>query len=223
MGFHGTKRAGKVYFRSMDGSQSPDADGRNPKIGPWTRLSSRDVYDNPWIHVREDQVIHPDGSPGIYGVIHYKHLAVAVIPIDAQGRLVMVGQHRYPLDYYSWELPEGGCLAAKETAEEAARRELREETGFTAARWDYLGEFVLSNSASDEVGHFYLARELTPGPMQPDATEDLRVRLVDFPEAHRQAMEGELTESLTVAGLARAMHFLEKEKRTGGQPPRRRE
>jgi 8-oxo-dGTP pyrophosphatase MutT (NUDIX family) len=206
----------------MDGASLPSGDDPADKIGPWTRLSSREIYANPWIRVREDQVLRPDGSPGIYGVVHFKNLAVGVVAIDAEGRVILVGQHRYPLDYYCWEIPEGGCPIGEETLEAAAERELREETGFTASRWDYLGELVLSNSTTDEVAHFYLARELTPGPTHMDATEEIAVKAVDFGEAHRQAMEGEITESLPVAALARARHFLDREKATGPRPPRRR-
>lgn len=202
----------------MDASPPPTGD----KFGPWTRLTSREIYANPWIRVREDQVLRPDGSQGIYGVIHYKNLAVGVVAIDAQGRVILVGQHRYPLDYYSWEIPEGGCPIGAETLEAAAERELREESGYTASRWDYLGSMVVSNSTSDETAHFYLARDLTAGPTEPDETEDLAVKLMDFTEAHRQAMEGELTESLTVAALARARHFLERERGDGPKPPRKR-
>lgn len=190
----------------MDGAEDP-AD----RIGPWTRLSSREIYDNPWIRVREDQVLRPDGSPGIYGLIHYKNLAVAVVAIDSLGRVILVGQHRYPFDRYFWELPEGGCPTGRESPAEAAAREVREETGYTATRWDYLGTLELSNSTSDELGHLYMARDLSPGPSQPDATEQLAVRHVDFREAWRMAMEGEITESLTVAALARARHFLDRE------------
>jgi 8-oxo-dGTP pyrophosphatase MutT (NUDIX family) len=198
-----------------------DADAAGEKIGPWTRLSTRQVYENPWIRVREDQVLHPDGSPGIYGVVHFRNLAVGVVPIDAQGRVVLVGQFRYAMNGYAWEIPEGGCPEGRGTPEETAARELREETGFTAARWDYLGCLALSNSATDEVAHIFLARDLTPGPTDPEPTEVLAVKTVDFAEAWRMAMEGELTESLTVLGLARARHFLELEKQGALKPYRR--
>lgn len=183
----------------------------NEKIGPWTRLRRRVAYDNPWIRVREDEVLRPDGSPGIYGTIHFKNLAVAVVPIDAQGRVILVGQHRYPFDRYFWELPEGGCPIGKETPHEAAVRELREETGYTAARWDYLGTLELSNACTDELGHLFLARHLTPGPQDQDGDEQIAVKHVGFDEAWRMAMEGELTESLTVAALSRAKYFLDRE------------
>jgi 8-oxo-dGTP pyrophosphatase MutT (NUDIX family) len=191
------------------------SDGPGVKIGPWTRLSSREVYANPWIRVREDQILHPDGSPGIYGVVQMRNISVGVVPIDARGRVVLVGQHRYTMDAYSWELPEGNANPEERSMQDAAARELREETGFSAARWDFLGLIQISNSVTDDMGHLFLARDLTAGPAEPDPSEDLAVKLVDLAEAHRMAMEGELTESLTVAGLSRAVHFLEQEKRRG--------
>jgi 8-oxo-dGTP pyrophosphatase MutT (NUDIX family) len=180
-------------------------------VGPWTRLSSRVVYENPWIRLREDQVLRPDGSAGIYGLVHFKNIAVAVVPIDAEGKVILVGQHRYAFDRHFWEIPEGGCPEGTEAPAEAAARELREETGYTAARWDYLGTLELSNSVSDELGHLYLARDLTPGPQHQDPTEKIEVKRVDFTEAWRMAMEGEFTESLTVAALARAKYLLDGE------------
>jgi 8-oxo-dGTP pyrophosphatase MutT (NUDIX family) len=186
-------------------------DGAPEKIGPWTRLRRRVVYDNPWIRVREDDVLRPDGSPGIYGTVHFKNIAVAVVAIDAQGRVILVGQHRYPFDRYFWEVPEGGCPEGREAPLDSAKRELREETGFAAARWDYLGTLELSNACSDEIGHLYLARDLTPGPQETDGDEQIAVKAVDFREAWRMAMEGELTESLTVASLSRAAFFLDRE------------
>ena len=174
-------------------------------------MRRREIYDNPWIRVREDDVLRPDGSPGIYGTVHFKNLAVAVVPIDAQGRVILVGQHRYPFDRYFWELPEGGCPLGHEAPADAAARELREETGCSAARWDYLGTIELSNSVSDEIGHLYLARDLSEGAQEFDPTEQIAIKRVDFAEAWRMAMEGEITESLTVASLARARHFLARE------------
>jgi 8-oxo-dGTP pyrophosphatase MutT (NUDIX family) len=188
------------------------------RIGPWTRLSMRPIYENPWIRVREDQVLRPDGSPGIYGLVHFKNIAVAVVPIDAEGRVILVGQHRYTFDRYFWEVPEGGCPIGEETPEQTAVRELREETGYSAARWDPLGTLELSNSCTDETGHLYLARDLTPGPQEQEETESITVRHVDFAEAWSMAMDGRITESLTVAALARARYFLDREAASAQAP-----
>ncbi len=188
------------------------SDSESTRIGPWTWQNSRDIYQNPWIHVREDKVIRPDGEEGIYGVVEFANWAIGVVALDASGRIVLVGQHRYPLNYYSWEIPEGGCLKGSDTLEAAAARELREETGVEAKRWDYLGCFTLSNAVSDEVAHLFLARDLTQGEPSPDPTEVLQVKWEMLEEACRQVLEGEITESISIAGLLRAKHFLENEK-----------
>lgn len=185
--------------------------------GPWTRLSSRPIYENPWIRVREDQVLRPDGSPGIYGVVHFRNLAVGVVAIDEDGRVILVGQYRYTLGFHSWEIPEGGCPEGEDPLA-AAARELAEETGYRAARWDSLGTAALSNSATDEMAHLYLARGLAPGEAHPEATEDLTVKAVSWEEAWSLAMEGEAVDAITVIALARARHLLEKE--TGGKEGR---
>ncbi len=187
------------------------------RIGPWTRRESRSVYRNPWIHVREDKVLRPNGDDGIYGVVEFANLAIGIVALNDAGEIVLVGQHRYPLDYGSWEIPEGGCPKESDTPEAAAARELREETGVTAARWNYLGCLALSNSVTDEVAHLFLARDLVQGIPSPDPTEVLQARWLSLEEACRQALEGEITESISIAGLLRARHFLEREK--SGLPP----
>ncbi len=138
---------------------------------PWTTLGSRPIYENAWIAVREDRVLRPDGQPGIYGVVHFRHLAIGIVPLTDDGRTILVGQYRYPLDQYSWEIPEGGGAIGVDPLE-SAKRELREETGLTAERWTYLGEAHLSNSVSDEVRCVFLAEGLTEGVAEPDGTEE---------------------------------------------------
>ena len=129
---------------------------------PWKTKSQRAVYDNPWISVREDQVIQPNGSPGIYGVVHFKNKAIGILSIDHDGYIYLVGQFRYPLNEYSWEIPEGGC-PEDENPLEAAKRELLEETGLSAGQWQELGRAHLSNSVSDEEAIFFLATDLVQG------------------------------------------------------------
>ena len=168
---------------------------------PWTTLSRRAIYENPWISVREDQVIRPDGSPGIYGVVHYKNRAIGVLAVEDDGSIWLVGQHRYPFDLYSWEIPEGGAPEG-EPAEEAALRELREETGLVADSLEPLGgAILLSNSVSDEVGYLFRATGLTPGPSEPDGTERLNVRRVTWAEAWGMVHRGEITDSLSLIAI----------------------
>ncbi len=167
---------------------------------PWQTLSSRPVYENPWIAVREDQVLRPDGLPGIYGVVHFKNRAIGVLAVDTDGAIWLVGQYRYPLHAYSWEIPEGGSPAT-ESPEETARRELREETGLTAGKLELVATAHLSNSVSDEMGYVFRATELTEGADEPEGTERIAVRKVAWDEAWRMLKEGEITDSLSVFAI----------------------
>jgi 8-oxo-dGTP pyrophosphatase MutT (NUDIX family) len=169
---------------------------------PWKTVSSQPVYKNPWIEVREDQVIRPDGQPGIYGVVHMRNQAIGVVPMDADGNIYLVGQYRYTLNEYSWEIPEGGGDFNADPLEEA-KRELLEETGLKAATWELLGRVHLSNSVTDEEAFLYLATDLTQHEAQPEGTEDLQIRRVPLAEAIRMVMESEITDSLSVIGILR--------------------
>lgn len=176
---------------------------------PWQRLGSREIYVNPWIRVREDQVIRPDGKPGIYGVVEYSNLALGAVPLADNGDTFLVGQFRYTLDEYSWEIPEGG--GAKGIAPLVSiQRELLEETGITAGEWIDLGRLHLSNSVSDEVGRVYLARNLTIGEPHPDGDEVLALRRLPLGEAYEMCMDGRITDGLSIIGITRAVHFLSK-------------
>lgn len=184
-----------------------------PHGNPWATVSSRRVYENPWISVREDQVIRPDGEPGIYGVVHFRNRAVGVLPVEDDGRVWLVGQHRYPIDRYSWEIPEGGCPEG-EDREDCARRELREETGMAAAHLELISISHLSNSVSDEEAFIYRATGLTHGPSEPEGSERLLVRCVPFAEALARVMAREITDSMTVIAL------LHEAVRRGAAPPK---
>ncbi len=173
-----------------------DAESENP----WTTLERRSIYDNPWIAVREDRVLRPDGTPGIYGVVQFKNRAVGVLPVDEQGHIWLVGQYRYPLGSYSWEIPEGGCPEG-EHPEETARRELREETGLIAGRLEFLIASHLSNSVSDELALVFRATELTPGPSAPEGAERIEVRRVEWTDAWAMLQRGEITDSMSVIAL----------------------
>lgn len=176
---------------------------------PWKRHSRRTVYENPWITVYEDQVTRPDGQGGIYGVVHYKNLAVGIVALDEKGRVVLVGQYRYPLDRYSWEIPEGGG-ATHESPLEAAKRELMEETGCRAGRWTEILRAHLSNSVSDEEAVCFLATELEPGTARPEGTEQLAIRWLPLAEALDMVRRGEITDALAVMGLQRAAEIVDR-------------
>jgi ADP-ribose diphosphatase len=158
-------------------------------------------YANPWIEVFHDEVDRPDGSAGIYGVVHFANAAVGVVAVDGDGRLLLVGQHRYPLDEYSWEIPEGG-VGPDEELEAGARRELREETGYEAARWRSLCRLSLSNSVTDERGALFVAQDLrAAGPADPDPTEDLALRWATLDEVLAEIASGAIHDLLTIAGV----------------------
>lgn len=175
----------------------------HPDHNPWQTRSSRLIYENPWIALTECQVLTPAGKPGIYGVVHFHHQAVGVVPYEA-GYIWLVGQYRYPLKQYSWEIPEGGG-ASHESPLEAAKRELKEETGLAAAHYQPLLEMHLSNSVSDEWGIVYLATGLTQGQATPEDTEELRVRRVSLEEAYAEVEARHITDSLSVGAIYKLM------------------
>jgi 8-oxo-dGTP pyrophosphatase MutT (NUDIX family) len=172
-------------------------------INPWQTLASRPVYDNPWISVREDQVLNPGGGAGIYGVVHMKNKAIGVIPLDADGNTYLIGQYRYALNEYCWEIPMGGGPIDVDLLT-SAQRELKEETGFTAQRWTNIARLHTSNSVTDEEGFVFLAEELTAGETEFEETEDLKIRKVSLTEAVRMVLENEITDAISVAGLLKA-------------------
>jgi len=167
---------------------------------PWKTLETRAIYENPWIALREDQVIRPDGKLGIYGVVHFKNSAIGVLPVDEVGRIWLVGQYRYPLNCYSWEIPEGGGHR-DERPEETARRELREETGMTAATLELISTAHLSNSVSDELAYVFRATDLSHGPSEPDGNERIEVRLFEWREVWEMYTKGEITDSMSVIAI----------------------
>lgn len=169
-------------------------------VNPWTILGEQLKYDNPWISVTEYQVLNPGGGKGIYGKVHFKNLAIGIVALDEDGCIFLVGQYRFPMDRYSWEIPEGGGPLGVDPLA-SAQRELLEETGLRAVSWEKILEVQLSNSVSDEEGIIYLARELTQYEPLPEETEELRMKRVPFEEAYGMLKRGELTDSLTIAAI----------------------
>jgi len=174
---------------------------------PWQTLSSQPIYTNPWISVREDQVINPKGGQGIYGVVHMKNKAIGIIPIDAEGNTFLIGQYRYALNEYSWEIPMGGGLIEIDLLE-SAKRELKEETGFTATRWTNIARLHTSNSVTDEEGFVFLAEDLVAGETEFEETEDLQIKKLPFAEAVQMVMDNKITDCISVAGILKAHKIL---------------
>lgn len=175
--------------------------------GPWKVIDTREVYTNAWIRVREDRVLRPDGTPGIYGVIEFEP-AVAVVAVSDDREVYLVGQYRYPTQTYSWEVISGYANEGEDTLT-AARRELREEAGLTAEHWMDLGVCEISNSVTDQFAFMYLATGLSAVTASPDATEDLAMRRLPLLDAVRMAQSGEIAQSVSATAVFRAWHRLQ--------------
>ena len=177
---------------------------------PWKTISQETAYENAWIRVEHHQVLNPAGNPGIYGKVHFKNTAISIVPVDSDGFTYLVGQFRYTLNAYSWEVPEGGCsIESGESIVEAAKRELLEEIGLVATEWKELGEVYLSNSVSDEKAVIYLAQNLSQHQACPEETEILKIRKLPLKDAIEMAKNGEITDALSVLSLLKipALHL----------------
>lgn len=174
----------------------------NSTDNPWKVKESEVVYQNPWIEVVHNEVTIPNGKNGIYGVVNFKNIAIGVIPIDQDGNTWLVGQYRFPLGAYSWEIPEGGCPYGEDPVD-AAKRELLEETGLVASTYQLLGKIHTSNSVCNETGFIYLATDLRQELPQPEDTEILQLIKLPLKKAIEKVLNGEITDSISVAGLLR--------------------
>ncbi|MEM9481378.1 MAG: NUDIX hydrolase [Verrucomicrobiota bacterium] len=176
------------------------------ETNPWKTKSTRIAFDNPWISVIDNEVVQPNGSDGNYTYVHFKRKAVAIVPVDEAGNTWLVGQYRYTLDRYSWEVPEGGSDPGEEPLD-CAKRELKEETGLSAEQYDLILEMDLSNCVSDEVSFTFLARGLTEGEMAPDESEELKVKKVPLVEAVKMIGTGEIRDALSIGSLLAAERY----------------
>ncbi len=173
---------------------------------PWKKISTKEIYKNDWIRLREDKVINPSGNDGIYSVVEAKP-AIGIVPITEDLETFLVGQYRYALNTYSWEIPEGGALPNEDTLI-GAKRELREETGLSAKKWTFLDTLYTSNCFTNEIGYVYLAEDLEQGESEPDDTEELIIKKMPFEIAWQMVLNTEIKDALAVIGLMRAYNYL---------------
>ncbi len=187
-------------FRKSQPDDSPN---------PWQTRSKSTPYENRWLSVSHREVINPSGGDGIYGVVHFKNVAVGVVPLDASGSTWLVGQYRYTLQQFSWEIPEGGCPKGTDPLD-SARRELLEETGITAKIWTPLLELHTSNSVTDEYGVGFVAQDLEFGEAEPEETEKLFVKKLPFSEAVEMVLDGEITDGLAMICILKTNEWLKR-------------
>ncbi|HEY6083549.1 MAG TPA: NUDIX hydrolase [Chitinophagaceae bacterium] len=181
-----------------------------PYTNPWKTLSSAVKYDNPWIRLTEHQVLNPRGGEGIYGVVHFKNFAIGIAALDEEKNIYLIGQYRFPLNGFSWEIPEGGGPLEENDPLKSAKRELLEETGLLAESWRVILRMHLSNSVSDELGILYLATGLTQREAQPEDTEELYLKKMPFAAAVEMVENGDITDSLSVAAILKIQLMLLK-------------
>jgi ADP-ribose pyrophosphatase len=181
----------------------------NKAKNPWTNKSSEVKYENLWIKVIESNVLNPAGNDGIYGVVHYKNNAVAIIPLDENYNTWIVGQYRYPLDSYEWEIVEGGCPEGTSPLE-TAKRELHEEVGLKAEHYEMILEMQLSNSTTDEVSYTYVAKGLSYIGEEPEEDEQLTIKKIPFEEVFQMVMRGEIRDALAVGSILKAKMLIDR-------------
>ncbi|HAP02143.1 MAG TPA: DNA mismatch repair protein MutT [Bacteroidetes bacterium] len=172
----------------------------NEEKNPWKINGEKKIYSNSWIDVTEYDVINPSGNPGIYGVVHYKQLAIGALPLDEEHNIYLVGQYRFPLNQYSWEIPEGGGKPDVAPVE-SAKRELKEETGIEAEVWTQILQTHTSNSVADEFGVIFLAQKLSFKQASPEETEVFQIKKIHIDEACHLVNNGKITDSLSVMAI----------------------
>jgi 8-oxo-dGTP pyrophosphatase MutT (NUDIX family) len=181
---------------------------------PWKILARKKIYENPWILVQEDEVINPSGGRGIYGTVSFKNKALGIVPVDEEGCTWLVGQYRYPLNEYSWEIPMGGGKIVENRKDfetqllEAAQRELLEETGLVAQKWTKIARIHTSNSVTDEEGFVFLAQELSQTDSSPEETEKLEIVRIPLSQALQMVMDDKITDAISMIGIMKVAKML---------------
>jgi len=177
---------------------------------PWKTLTKQEVYANPWINVSHREVLNPTGGEGIYGVVEFKNIAVGIVPLDDDYHTWLVGQYRYTINQYSWEIPEGGCPLGTDPLV-SAKRELKEETGLVAQDWKPLLEIHTSNSVTNEYGIIYVAKKLRQEIAEPEETEDLQIKRLPFTEVLKMVMNGTITDSMSIAAILKTKLLIDSD------------
>lgn len=194
--------------RDNSAPRKPSQSSGDNTVNPWKTLSREVRYENAWIEVAHHEVKNPAGNPGIYGTVHFKNTAIGIVPLDDAHNTWLVGQYRFPLQRYSWEIPEGGGEKTASTLD-SAKRELREETGISAGKWSQILDMDMSNSVSDERAVVYVARDLEFGDAQPEDTEELAIRKLPFVDALQMVMDGEITDALAIAAILKTARLID--------------
>jgi 8-oxo-dGTP pyrophosphatase MutT (NUDIX family) len=184
---------------------------KNEAINPWQTISSEEKYDNKWIRIIENKVLNPAGNEGIYGVVHLKNIAVAIVPLDAEYNTWIVGQYRYALNSYEWEVPEGGCPEGTLPLD-TAKRELHEEVGLEATHYDMILEMQLSNSTTDEISYSFVAKGLSYIGELPEEDEQITIKKLPFVDVYEMAMSGEIRDALSVATILKVKCLIDQGK-----------
>ncbi len=175
---------------------------------PWQIISRENKYENPWIKVVEYNVINPGGGKGIYGKVYFKNTAIGIVPLDEEGYTWLIGQYRFPIDAYSWEIPEGGGDIHSDPLA-SAQRELLEEAGIKAKQWDKVLHMHLSNSVTNETCVVYLARGLSFHEAAPEESEQLVIKKLPFKKVFDMVISGEITDAVSVAAIFKVNYLLE--------------
>ncbi len=173
------------------------------KPKPWKTLTTREVYKNKWIRVREDVAEMPNGNTTIYGVCEFGE-CVGVLPFVDNDHVIMVRQYRYvQQENHRWEMPTGG-IDGGESALEAAQRELMEEIGYRANRLEHISTFYSSKAICEETAHLYIGYDLEPAQATPDETEFFEIATLPFADVFQMVLDNEIRDSMTVIAILHA-------------------